>query len=340
MSEAIQVLSTVKLDDETIERLQALSPALKIKVYPEDKTKEVPSKAWEQADIVFTASHLPPATVKTPIKWIHSLYAGVDHMLQDPFIVANPDIIITSSSGIHVSKIGELAVAFILALGHSIPLMLKHQATATWSEERHTIFMPRELSKSTVGILGYGRLGREIARLCKAFGATILATKRDLMKPANHGYTLPDTGDPEGELFDRLYPSEATAFMVKDCDFVVITLPLTEGTRGLFGQRMFDAMKRTAYLINLGRGGVVDEQALLAALQNGKLAGAAFDVFAQEPLPAESPLWKAPNMIISPHIGGLMPDYREKSTVIFEENLKLFLEKKPLMNVVDRAQGY
>lgn len=340
MSDVINVLITIKLSDETIDRLKALSPHLKIKVQPVDKAKDMPNKVWEQADIVFTTAVLPPATLKTPIKWVHCYFAGVDQLLADPFIKENPDIIITSSSGIHVSKIGEMVIGFMLTLGHRIPTMLKYQAKSEWPEDRFTLFMPQELSRSTVGILGYGRLGREIGRLSKAFGATVLATKRDLLNPSDKRYTLPGTGDPEGELFDRLYPPEASAFMIKDCDFVVITLPLTEATRNSFDERLFEAMKPSAFLINLGRGGIVDEQALLNALQTKSITGAAFDVFNQEPLPADSPLWKAPNLIISPHVGGLMPDYREKSAAIFEENLHLYLEKKPLINVVDRQQGY
>jgi phosphoglycerate dehydrogenase-like enzyme len=128
--------------------------------------------------------------------------------------------------------------------------------------------------------------------------------------------------------------------MVKDCDFVVITLPLTETTRNSVGRHIFEAMKPTAFLINVGRGGIVDEEALLAALQDKQIAGAAFDVFAEEPLPPEHPLWKAPNLIISPHIAGNMPGYDEKAALVFEENLRRYLEKRPLLNLVDRTRGY
>lgn len=340
MTEPLEVLVTLKLDDDSLDQLRQISPQLKLRVHVAEKGKDVPSRVWGNVDILYTGFALPPSTTKTNIKWIHSMFAGVDNLLDDPFIKANPAIVITSSSGIHVRNIGEYALGMMLALGHRIPRMLKHQARAEWAEERYKLFMPQELSKSTVGILGYGRIGREIARLCKAFGATVLATKRNVKDPTDHRYTLPGTGDAEGEMYDRLYPPEASGFMIKECDFVVITLPITDKTRLSFGKALFDAMKPTAFLINVGRGGIVDETELLAALQEGRIAGAAFDVFATEPLPPDHPLWKAPNLIISPHIAGNMADYRERATDVFAENLRRYIEKQPLLNVVNRELGY
>lgn len=340
MTEPLEVLVTPKLDESTLDRLRQISPQVKLRVHVADKGKDVPSRAWGNVDVLFTGSALPPSSTKTNIRWIHSLFAGVDAILEDPFIKANPDIIITNSSGIHVSNIGEYALGMILTLGHRFPRMAQAQTRVEWSEERFKLFMPQELSKSTVGIMGYGRIGREIARLCKAFGATVLATKRNVKKPIDGRYTLAGTGDANGEMYDRLYPPEASGFMIKECDFVVITLPITDRTRMSFGKALFAAMKPSAYLINVGRGGIVDENELLAALQEGRIAGAAFDVFAAEPLPHDHPLWKAPNMIITPHIAGNMADYREKATEVFEENLRRYLEKQPLQNIVSRELGY
>ncbi len=340
MTDTINVLITIKFHDDILDRFRAVSPQIKLRVHPADKAKDVPNKAWQQAEVLYTTNLLPPTTLNTDIKWVHSFFAGVDLLLNDPLTTANPDLIITTSSGIHVTKIGEYVVGMILALGHRIPTMIQHQTQSNWSEDRFSIFLAQELSKSTVGILGYGRIGREVARLCRAFGATVLATKRDVKHPIDDRYTLPGTGDPEGEICDRLYPPEATAFMIKECDFVVLTLPLTKQTRHSFDQRLFDAMKPTAFLINVGRGGIVDEAALLTALQAGRIAGAAFDVFEDEPLPSDHPLWKAPNMVISPHISGNMRDYHQKAAAVFEENLKRYVENRPLMNIVNRKLGY
>jgi phosphoglycerate dehydrogenase-like enzyme len=341
MSEPIHILLTIKFDNDTLDHFRSISPNIKLRIHPAEKIKDVPNKAWEQSEILYTTHFLPPAKVNTEsLRWIHSHYAGVDHLLHDPFIEAHPNVKITTSSGIHVGTIGEYVLGMILAFGHRIPRMIEHKRRAEWPEDRFKLFLPQGLRNSTVGILGYGRLGREVARLCKSFGAIVLATKGDVKHPVDTNYTLPGTGDPDGEMFDRLYPPEATGFMVKDCDYVVITLPLTDTTRNLVNEDILDAMKPSAYLINVGRGGIVDEDALAIALEEGKIAGAGFDVFDQEPLPSDSPLWTAPNFIISPHISGNMRDYNAKAATLFEENLRRYVAKEPLYNIVDRSKGY
>ncbi len=193
--------------------------------------------------------------------------------------------------------------------------------------------MPLELRGSTVGIVGYGSLGREIARVAHTFNMEVLAVKRDVRQPADpDGYLIPGTGDSEGIYFHRLYPPEALVTMVRECDFVVLTVPLTESTRNMVDAEVLTAMKPTAFLINVSRGSVVDEVALLSALQSGEIARAAMDVFDAEPLPADNPLWKQPNVIISPHISGFARDYREKAARLFIENLKRYLARKDLLN--------
>src|SRR5690606_27558402 len=139
---------------------------------------------------------------------------------------------------------------------------------------------------------------------------------------------------------DRLYPAEALASMARECDFLVITLPLTEATRHQVNAEVLAAMKPTAVLINVGRGGVIDERALIDALSSGKLAGAGLDVFEQEPLPPESPLWKLENVIISPHVSGASVNYHRKAANLFIENLHRYVEGQPLINAVKRAHGY
>lgn len=337
---SLDVLITIDFKPEILDRFQAVSPDINLRVYPAEKDRDIPNRAWQNADVLFTDFFLPPLTLNTKIKWVHSFFAGVDNLLQNPYLESNTDVMLTNSAGIHAAKIGEWVVGMILALAHKIPTLLQHQANVKWPADRYVSLLPQQLSTSTVGILGYGRIGREIARLCKAFGAEVLATKRNVRQPEGDGYSLPGKGDPEGDLVDRLYPPEATAFMIKECDYVVITLPLTDSTQKFFGQKLFEAMKPTSYLINIGRGGIVDEDVLVEALNEEWIAGAAFDVFEHEPLPAEHALWKAKNLIISPHVSGNMPDYQEKSAAIFEENLRRYLEQEPLLNIVDRKLGY
>ena len=338
--DTVHVVLTVKFDKETLARFEAISPRVKIHSHPAKQIGDVPNRVLKNAEVFYTVGVLPPAGTETPIKWVQCHFAGVDGLLKSPFMVENPEITVTSTRGIHASNIGEYVMGMIISLGHRVPAMGGDQREKIWSEERFKRFLPTELRHSTVGILGYGAIGREVARLCKAFGAQVLATKRDLKVQEQAGYIQEGTGDPEGAYFDRLYPPQATRFMVKDCDFVVITLPYTDETANSFNADVIEAMKPGSFLINVGRGGIVDEDALVAALESGKIAGAAMDVFATEPLPANHPLWTAPNFILTPHIAGNTADYNDKAAEVFEDNLRRYLEGRPLQNVVNRADGY
>ncbi|MEJ5201581.1 MAG: D-2-hydroxyacid dehydrogenase, partial [Anaerolineales bacterium] len=193
---------------------------------------------------------------------------------------------------------------------------------------------------STVGIVGYGSIGREIARLLLPFGVTILAAKRDVKHPQDTGYTIPGLGDPHGDFFHRLYPIQALKSMLKLCDFVIVSVPLTRQTRNMINADVLKAIKSGAYLIDIGRGGVIDQSALLDALQEHRLAGAALDVFAEEPLPPSSPFWHLPNVIISPHIAGISPYYRLRAADLFAENLQRYIRGIPLLNLLDLDNQY
>ncbi|MEJ2757623.1 MAG: D-2-hydroxyacid dehydrogenase, partial [Anaerolineales bacterium] len=217
----------------------------------------------------------------------------------------------------------------------------KLQGEKKWMEDKGKNYVPAELLGSTVGIVGYGSIGRQVAKLAHTFGATILATKRDLMSLPDEGYSPEmDMGDPEGTLFTRLYPPQALRSMFKDCDFVVVTVPLTEETTGMIGENQLQAMKETAFLVDASRGGVIDHDALDLALREGWIAGAALDVFAEEPLPEDHPLWDAPNLIITPHIAGFSANYMNRANRMFIENLKRYLTDEPMLNLVDLSRGY
>ncbi len=228
----------------------------------------------------------------------------------------------------------------LLALGHRLPALVENQRQKGWPKDRWHRFLPVELNASTVGIVGYGSLGRETARLLHAFGAQVLATKRDARHPEDDGYAPPGHGDPEGRCVRRLYPAEALLHMLPECDFVVVTVPLTPATRGLIGREAFAAMKPGAYLVDVSRGGVVDHDALVEALRSGHLAGAALDVFPTEPLPPDSPLWEMPNVLLTPHIAGATAFYDQRAVALFAENLRRYLTGKPLLNRVDPQRGY
>ena len=228
----------------------------------------------------------------------------------------------------------------ILALGRRLPRMERDRFEKRWAENRFDRFRPLDLYGSTVGIVGYGSVGREVARLCHAFGAKVLATKRNLRAPADDGFRLEDRGDAGADVPDRLYPPQALRSMVALCDFVVLTLPLTSDTRGLMSRAVLQEMKPTACLIDVSRGGVLDHNALVEALSEKRLAGAALDVYPVEPLPITSPLWEMPNVILSPHVAGASGRYFEQATALFADNLQRYITDQPLLNVYDPQVGY
>jgi phosphoglycerate dehydrogenase-like enzyme len=272
------------------------------------------------------------------LKWLQTHSAGVDYLLDTP--VWESDLIVTSLNGVHTVSMSEYVLAMMLAFRWKVPKLLRFQAQSEWPKDRWEHFIMPELRGSTLGIVGYGAIGRELARQAQSLGMRILATNRSGRRSPQRGFNLPDTGDPEARIPEKIYPTTALLEMLPACDYVVVLAPLTPDTHHLFGPAAFTAMKAHTFFINLARGGLVDETALLSALQNGQIAGAALDVFATEPLPADSLLWQLDNLIISPHISGFTPNYDERATDLFAENLRRYLNDEPLLNVVERGRGY
>jgi len=247
---------------------------------------------------------------------------------------------VTSMSGASASQMAEHAIMMMLSLGHHLPEALNFQHKTEWPTGRWELFNPLELRDCTVGIVGYGSIGRQIARLLQTFGAKVLAIKRDIRHPEDTGYTVERQGDPEGDFVNRLYPPQALASMLKECDFVVVCLPRTTATRNLMGVKELSAIKPGAYLVDISRGEIVDQNALLPLLREKKIAGAALDVFPVEPLSVDNPLWKLPNVIITPHIAGFSPHYDERAADLFIQNLRRYLEDLPLYNRLDPGLEY
>lgn len=335
----INVLSTIPFTDQLLEIIQAVSPRLRINIRPARRPEDVEPDDWANAEVIYTDRVLPLPAQAPRLKWLQFHFAGIDFALDAPLLQKN-DLLITTLSGAAAPQMAEYAVMMMLALGHHMRDILFNQEKGEWPRDRWERFSPRELRNSTVGIIGYGSIGREIARLIKPWGVTVLAVKRDLRHPGDSGYSISGLGDPNGDLFDRLYPVQALKSVMAKSDFVVMTLPLSRETQGLVGADHLAVMKSTGFLIDLGRGGVVDQSALLTALQERKFAGAALDVFSDEPLPPGSPFWRLPNVIVSPHIGGISSLYRERAATMFAENLKRYLENQPLLNLFDANRGY
>lgn len=335
------MLITAPLDAYGLERLQSLSPELSVKQWQTHSMGKVPNDLWLEVEILYTSFATPlPSPEQAPhLRWVQLYSAGPDYILDHPLFTT--PTIFTTTSGIHAIPIAEYVFAMVLAWFHRLPRIFEWQQRGAWpaGSERISLFTGEELRGKTLGIVGYGSIGREVARLATAFGMRVLAMQRGI----NHrdtGFWLSGIGDPAGVLPDRFYSPDELHLMLKACDVVVIALPLTARTRGMFDQAAFQAMKSTALLINIARGDICNEAALMHALQETQIAGAILDVFHQEPLPPDHPLWQLPNVFISPHSSSLTSLYEERAARICEENLRRYLADEPLYNIVDKAQEY
>jgi phosphoglycerate dehydrogenase-like enzyme len=335
----IEVLTTVPFPETIMQQLRGLSPRIRITFNPATKSEEISNDVWQRTEVLYTDILLPDLEKVPNLKWIQFHYAGID-FVQGSDLLNRKELKITSMSGASAIQEGEYILMMLLALGHHLKDLAVNQEKAEWPADRWDRFLPAELSGSTVGLIGYGSISREIARLLRPFNVKVLASKRDVMHPEDRGYTIEGHGDPGGDYFDRLYPIEALNSMLKECDYVVVTVPLTPSTTGLIGEEELNAMKEGAYLIHISRGGVVDEKALLQALSSKHLGGAAVDVFSQEPLPPDNPLWKAPNLILTPHVSGFSPKYKERAGFMFAENLKRYLRAESLLNEYQPERHY
>lgn len=334
----IHVLTTIPFSDPQLERIQAASPLIKLHTHPSRSAEQIPDDILAITEVLYTLTALPDPEKMPQLKWIQFHFAGIDHATDHPLLGSGA--VVTTLSGAGVPQLSEFAVMHMLALGHQLHKIIRSAPEEQWAEGRNKRFLPQELRGSTVGIVGYGSIGREIARLVRSFGAEVLAIKRNLMELEDRGYQLDGMGDPGAEIPRRIYPPEALGSMVAECDFVVVTVPLNRQTQNMINETIFKSMKSSAYLIDISRGGVVNQDDLLAALAAGELAGAALDVFPEEPLPVDSPLWSSDQLILTPHISGNSPHYLERASVLFAENLRRYVSGRPLINEFDFERGY
>jgi len=278
--------------------------------------------AREQPEVVLSFKFEPKpypraAILACPsVRWIQTAGAGIDHMAPwDP-----AKITLTNAGGIHGDLMSQYVLGVLMMRGHRFAEYAALQRERSWKRTN-----PTSLYGSTMTIVGMGKIGREIARRAAVFGIRIVGVNT--------------TGTPvEGA--ERVYPIAQLRQAVAEADTVVLVVPLTPQTRGLIDAPTIAAMKKGAFLINVARGGVADEAAVVAALRSGQLSGAAFDVFTAEPLPADSPLWDAPNLLITPHSSSDGDLWQRDVAKIFIDNLARFRAGEPLRNVVDPARGY
>lgn len=336
----VKILSAISLSESQVEKIKAVDPRIEVHWYGRKDATRIPLEMWREAEILLTSgTPLPPPEQAPALKWIQLNFAGVEEDFRQD-VHLREGVQLTSASGTMVSQMGEYVMMALLMLGHKAPEMLRYQQQKIWPEHRFEKLEPIELRGSTVGIVGYGSIGREVARLLYSYGAKVLATKRDVMHPEDDGYVPEGLGDPHGNYFHRLYPNEALNAMLKECDFVVVSPPLTPETRQLMSTEQFAVMKTGAFLVNVSRGPVVDTNALIEAAKSGKLGGAVLDVFEEEPLPADSPLWDAPNVIITPHIAGISKKSMDALVELFVINIGRYLKGQELHNLIDPENGY
>jgi phosphoglycerate dehydrogenase-like enzyme len=269
----------------------------------------------------FAAERLRAVLAAGPkLRWVHTFSAGVDRHV--PELAAYERITLTNNTGAYDVPIAEHVIAMIFAAAKRVPEHLAAQGRHEWQRE-----VPhQELRDSTLVILGLGSIGTELARLASGVGLRVVGVRRDASRP------VPGV--------DRVVPPERFAEVAREADYLAVTAALTPQTRGMLSADILRALKQTAWVINIARGPIVDERALIDALRSRRIGGAALDVFETEPLPKDSPLWTFDNVILTPHVSNSSPKVRERSLALVTENVRRFKAGEPMLNVVDRAAGY
>ncbi|HXQ96880.1 MAG TPA: D-2-hydroxyacid dehydrogenase [Candidatus Limnocylindrales bacterium] len=277
---------------------------------------------------IFIGYSLRPEQLKDAkrLKWIHSTAAGVAQLMYPE--LRDSGVVVTNPRGIFAVPMAEHAIGLMLALARNIPDSVRQQDRAQWGQQ--TLWdLPQhltELNGQVLLIIGFGSIGKELARRARAFDMRVWGVRR--------------SGKEDSPLADRIMPAEELAAALPRADFVVLAAPETPETRHLIGPKEIALMKPGARLINVARGSLLDEAALLRALEEGKLGGAAIDVAASEPLPPESPLWKAPNLLITPHTSATSDRLWERETSLLMEQLERWFDGRELVNRVDFSRGY
>jgi phosphoglycerate dehydrogenase-like enzyme len=316
-----KIVITHTLEQNLIKQIEEIIPAWSIIV---GKDREIWQEHIHDAEIIagwkkgLEKDCLAP---QSKLKWLQSWSAGVDSLPLESLEARN--IIVTSANGVHAYPISETIFALMLSLTRKIHTYVRNQKEKKW----HHSNMKLEMHGKTVGIIGVGTIGKEAAKIAKAFGMKVLGVRHS---------------GKQQEFVDEMHTTDQLDEVLPNCDYVVITLPLTKETHHLFGSKQFNLMKSSAFFINIGRGEIVVEGDLISALQRGHIAGAGLDVFEQEPLAVDSPLWEMENVIITPHTSGSTEHYDQRVIEnILIPNLKDYISgNRPSVNLVDYSKGY
>ncbi|KAL7934343.1 hypothetical protein V8C35DRAFT_302328 [Trichoderma chlorosporum] len=336
---------------EWVAELKDLFPGLEI-VIVEDATwntssfqQKFPDKEWKNVTVLVTGSALPAADIAPNLEYIQLQSAGANHVLNHP-LIRETDIALCTASGVHGPQIAEWVVTTFLAFQHQIFRYVNLQRQSRW----HKLEEPmNDAVQQRVGILGYGAVGRQTARVLKALGMDVYAcTLRPRLTPESRRdetYTPAGLGDPEGIFPSKWFSAEDTAglheFLSSDLDLLVITIPLTRRTRGLISKAELALLaKQKTFVSNVGRGEIINTDDLIDALEEGVIRGAALDVTDPEPLPDGHRLWSTKNLFISPHVSGDSSAYAQRVYEVLKYNLIRLSQGKDLTNKVNKNEGY
>jgi phosphoglycerate dehydrogenase-like enzyme len=336
----VNVLIASPLDADLVARIAAVDARVNVihrphligsARFPGDHTPPIqrsPAESGEWAELLADAEVLfdierpvvPDLPHRAPrLRWVQATSSGVGEWIRDQALAETP-IVVTNAAGIHAAALAEFAAFAMLYFARDMPRLLGQQRAHHW--ERCAV---ESLRGKTLGIVGLGKVGREVARVARALGMCVVGSRRTVA---------------EVDGVDRVFPPEQLHELLGMSDHVVLIVPHSIQTSGMIGAAELRVMRPAAVLINIARGAIVDEAALIDALRSGRLRGAALDVFQREPLPTESPLWDMPNVLITPHSMSTASDENERLVDLFCANLRRYLDGGDLLNVVDKVRGY
>lgn len=326
MAEALKVVAHYQFTPESLAMLSeaARSNVVRVNSYEEQL------RAMAEAEVLCSFDFPNNWREVAPhLRWYQSVSAGVDRLRGNSVLDPDSGVIVTTASGVHSEIICEYVFCSILMFNRGWHTMVDLQRRHIWAHESPEYPLPgRELTGRTMGIVGLGNIGRRIAQVAHAFGMKVLA-----MRFSTRG------SEPDPDV-DQSYPVEQLRSMLALCDYVVLSMPLTGRTAKMIGEAELRAMRPDAYLVNIARGGVVDEPALICALQEGWIAGAGLDVTDPEPPRNDSPLYDLPNVILTPHVAGATEHYERRLAELFADNLRRYRAGQPLRNQYDARRGY
>jgi phosphoglycerate dehydrogenase-like enzyme len=336
----IHALNTYPLSPVSRANLDAISPSLRIR-HDEALNDQDAIDALRDPRLEVILADFAPTNLSTlpGLRWIQFSGAGVD--VESTREAAAQGVTVTHGSGSNSLPIGEYILGALLQVSQRQRAREALQRDRIWTWEARPGVTARALRGRTLAIVGYGSIGREVARLASAVGMRVLAAKRRPDQRIETGaYLIAGTGDPDGTIPERIVGIPEVGEVVAEADFVLVAVPLTSRSRIALGDAVLAAIRPHAWLISVGRGDVLDEIALAAALRAGRLAGATLDVQSHEPLPPDDPLWDAPNTIITPHVAGFNERGWDMIGDLFAENLRRYVALEPLVNVFDPTHGY